>query len=400
MVARVGTLDAMGEGFTLRFAAYAAEVGVVGATLKSFSHDRRDLVLPAPDTRLPAPGSVALGSVAPGSPPPELDPFARGAVLAPWPNRVIDARYEFAGRGYELPVTEPARGHALHGLVRGLEFALVQCDECSVQLRACIEPTPGYPWRVEVRVEYRLSGSGLQATLRARNLSRSAAPFGAGWHPYLVPGSGSVDDWVLEMPAGQVLRPAPATLAPTGLFELAGPGAAAGVSGYDFSRPRSLRGARLDHAYTRITATADAAEAGAGAEAVTAGPTAGLAVMPPATDAQVRRVRLWAARPGEHADSGIGANTAAAAPESPAGPRVLELRLCEGCDWVQLYTLDTDGPLHRSAIAVEPMSCAPNAFNDTALDFPSGLHVLPPWGGHSPDFVQRWELGLVSEHAA
>ena len=42
----------------------------------------------------------------------------RGQLLAPWPNRVQDGSYEFAGESYQLALDEPERRNAIHGLVR------------------------------------------------------------------------------------------------------------------------------------------------------------------------------------------------------------------------------------------------------------------------------------------
>ena len=42
----------------------------------------------------------------------------RGQVLAPWPNRLADGRYEWEGEQHRLPLTEPGAGNAIHGLVR------------------------------------------------------------------------------------------------------------------------------------------------------------------------------------------------------------------------------------------------------------------------------------------
>ena len=51
----------------------------------------------------------------------QLAPFGAadfgGKVRAPWPNRIRDGRYRFAGREHVTPITEPERGTALHGLV-------------------------------------------------------------------------------------------------------------------------------------------------------------------------------------------------------------------------------------------------------------------------------------------
>src|SRR5439155_521922 len=48
----------------------------------------------------------------------QLPPAGAGQLLAPWPNRVDGGRYVFGGTEYQLALTEPARGNAIHGLTR------------------------------------------------------------------------------------------------------------------------------------------------------------------------------------------------------------------------------------------------------------------------------------------
>ena len=84
-----------GSQFALRFGGYTADVASIGASLRTLRHEGRDLVVPFDAD--------------------EVRPGFRGAILAPWPNRVVDGRYTFDGREFELALTEPQRGHALHG---------------------------------------------------------------------------------------------------------------------------------------------------------------------------------------------------------------------------------------------------------------------------------------------
>jgi aldose 1-epimerase len=54
-----------------------------------------------------------------------------------------------------------------------------------------------------------------------------------------------------------------------------------------------------------------------------------------------------------------------------------------GLDWVQLFTGDPlVEPYRRSALAVEPMSCPPNAFADGTgvVRLEPGASVLHTWG--------------------
>ena len=57
-----------------------------------------------------------------------------GAVLARWPNRVVNGRYQFAGAAHQLALTEPERGHALHGLAGWQDFEVVSREPHTVAL--------------------------------------------------------------------------------------------------------------------------------------------------------------------------------------------------------------------------------------------------------------------------
>lgn len=48
------------------------------------------------------------------------------------------------------------------------------------------------------------------------------------------------------------------------------------------------------------------------------------------------------------------------------------------CPWVQIHTSDKGAgqPGHRTGLAVEPMTCAPDAFNADSYDDDAGLIVL------------------------
>jgi galactose mutarotase-like enzyme len=48
----------------------------------------------------------------------EMSSSGRGQVLIPWPNRLEGGSYEFDGKHHQLPLNEPERRNAIHGLVR------------------------------------------------------------------------------------------------------------------------------------------------------------------------------------------------------------------------------------------------------------------------------------------
>jgi len=75
-------------------------------------------------------GEELLDTFAPTAP---ADSY-RGKVLAPWPNRIRDGRYRFAGTEHRTPLTEPARAAALHGLVLDEPFEPVRRSTGAITL--------------------------------------------------------------------------------------------------------------------------------------------------------------------------------------------------------------------------------------------------------------------------
>lgn len=278
--------------FRIQAGEYTAAVTAQGGALRELRHRERDLIVP-----FPAGGPI---------------PDYRGIIAAPWPNRIADGRYSFEGSEYEVPVNEPERGCALHGLVFPLDWSLESHDESSVQLSCTPEPTAGYPHRLRIDVEYRLSEDGLHSRVTATNLGGSAAPYGLCPHPYLVAGPAPLDDWILEVPAGSFLEVTPDRLLPKETRPVEG-------HEFDFRTPRAISATEIDHAFT------DIAFDGGG------------------------QARVLVRDPG---GTGVGMSWD---PE---------------CRWLQIHTADKLPPaLNRLGLAVEPMTCPPDAFN-------SGVDVI------------------------
>lgn len=71
-----------------------------------------------------------------------LDPYSRdamcdgahGTVLVHWPNRLADGRYRFDGVDYQLAITEPDKGNAIHGLLRWRCWAALRQDSNRVTM--------------------------------------------------------------------------------------------------------------------------------------------------------------------------------------------------------------------------------------------------------------------------
>ena len=290
-----------GAEYGLRHGGYTAVITARGASVRELRHRGRDLVVPFPA----------------GGPNPDY----RGAVVAPWPNRIPDGRYTFDGVHYQVPVTESDRQCALHGFTPGLDWTLESRTEFALTLSCEIGPTAGYPFVLAITVRYRLAGDGLHTSVTAANAGERAAPYGVCPHPYLLAGPAPLDEWSLEVQARAFLEVTTDRLLPVATRPVAG-------HEYDFRATRVIGSTKIDHAFTDV-----AFDAGGQARVVVRDP----------------------------GGTGVG------------------MAWDRSCAWLQLYTGDTAPPLpSRLGLAVEPMSCPPNAFN-TGTD----LVRLEPGASHN-----------------
>lgn len=108
-------------------------------------------------------------------------------ILFPWPGRVADARFAFKGREYLLPANEPGRGHAIHGFACERAFRVTRRGPYFV---TAILDSSDYsdlssiwPWPFALEIDYEV-GNGLRLKARVTNTGASAMPFGFGAHPY------------------------------------------------------------------------------------------------------------------------------------------------------------------------------------------------------------------------
>ena len=228
----------------------------------------------------------------------------RGQVLIPWPNRLEDGAYEFDGSRHELPLNEPERGNAIHGLVRDAAWTVGERASGRVVVEHELTPRPGYPFALSLRIEYALSESGLSVRTTATNAGKEACPFGGGQHPYLTLGTPTVDSLILRAPGRTALRVDERSL-PVGREPVEG-------TERDFRRPTEIGATTLDHAFADLERGQDG------------------------------RARV------ELRD-----------PVSRAG---LTLWVDQSYRYLQLFTGDPLADVSRRSLAVEPMTCPPNAF--------------------------------------
>jgi len=291
--------DASGESIPLVHGRFTAEVVTVGACLRTLTADGHDLIA--------------------GWPAGQMCPSSRGAVLMPWPNRVADGAYDFDGEHFQLALTEPAKHNALHGLAHWVHWTVAERTVDRVVLRYELPPQSGYPFALDLEVDYRLGDDGLTTTLSATNVGVRPAPYGTGLHPYLTVGR-QVDECVLSLPAQTFCE----------MSERGHASAAEAVAGtpYDFREPRPIGDIVLDHPFGGVQD----------------GATASL------TD--------------------------------PDTGRSVSVTVHEGIGWLHVFTGDTIKGREREALAIEPVTCPPGAFNSG-----TDLVVLEPGATHRASFT-------------
>ena len=134
--------------------------------------------------------------------------WAKGAQLAPWPNRIQDARYEFGGAILEPEKNfKPQGGHAIHGLTMFETARLVAKSLEDGWFEVAVESKgwKGYPFPVQISHRFSLSADGFLMETAIRNTGRKAAPAGHGWHPYFRLGE-SIKPCLLKLPEGKMLE--------------------------------------------------------------------------------------------------------------------------------------------------------------------------------------------------
>jgi aldose 1-epimerase len=186
-------------------------------------------------------------------------------------------------------------------------------------------PHPGYPFTLDIRVQYALGDDGLAVTTTATNLGEQACPYGMGQHPYLSPGAGTIDACTLQLPATTRILVDDERSLPTGTEAVEG-------TPYDFRDARPLGELSLDTPFTDLLRD----PAGVATSRLTA---------PDGTCAE-----LW---------------------------------VDERYVFLEVFTGDGLAPSRRRrGLAVEPMTCAPNALQsgDGLVRLEPGESVTGRWG--------------------
>jgi len=251
----------------------------------------------------------------------------RGVVLVPWPNRIRDGRYIFNQKQFLLRQNEMLRSNALHGLVFDVDWNIQIRDTNSISLRTVIHDHQAYPTVLEVVACYTLSSRGLDCKVESKNLGNQSAPYGVSIHPYLIADkSYIIDHCVLKMPSHEYMEVDPERLLP---IEIRGV-----PKNFDFNSGKLIGPQFIDHAFHIDYTKKD--------QAVT--------IMAPSQ-------------------------------------KGVKMTYSEAARWIQIHTADRGGGADsRTCLAVEPMSCPPDAFN-------SGVDLLLLSEGETHSI--SWQISAV-----
>ena len=299
-----GHLFPSGRQYDINFDRQSATVTEVGAALRVYREDGRDLL--------------------DGYGPEDMCTGARGQSLLPWPNRIKGGGYEWEGRHLQLDLSEPDKGGAIHGLTRWRNWTVQQRTADSISFAYTLHACQGWPWVLDCRLDYQLDDGGLSARTTVTNRSEEPCPFGTGAHPYLslgLPGQ-VIDAGLVQVPGGTYL-PVDERGIPTGHTRVDG-------TEYDLRELQQLGGRHIDVAYTDLVRGGDS------------------------------RARVKLLRPDQ--SGGV------------------ELWVDETYPYLEIFTGDTlpQPDRRRSGLGVEPMTCAPDAFNSG-----EGLINLEPGQSHT-----------------
>ena len=247
----------------------------------------------------------------------------RGQQLLPWPNRIRDGRYSFGGTAQQLSLTEPKRHNAIHGLARHAVWTVTEQTADALTQRVRIYPESGWPGIIEASVTHQVSDRGLQVSVRATNIGSSDVPFGYACHPYLTVGEETVDEVSVTLPAASYLEVDDRLL----------PVRVSPVDGLeqDLRSGAPLGSTNLDTAYTDLQRDEDGRW----------------------------RVKL------------------------ALGERYAELWGDATMTWIQIFTGEN---FRNLSLAVEPMTCGPDAFNEGPTH--DGMIVLAP----GKSYTGRWGI--------
>jgi aldose 1-epimerase len=115
-------------------------------------------------------------------------PFRSGIpLLFPWPGRIRDGQFSWRGRDVRLPINDPNHNCAIHGLSYKHAFKVIRRGPYFVggRLDSAEQPELSriWPFPFALELDYEI-GAGLRLHFAVENTGPGPMPFGFGAHPY------------------------------------------------------------------------------------------------------------------------------------------------------------------------------------------------------------------------
>ncbi len=234
----------------------------------------------------------------------------QGDVLIPFPGRIGNGRYSFDGRTFQLECNDKEGPNAIHGFVRSLPWHIQEsCPNrvaFGVRLDATTYADRGYPFSLRILVTYELNNQGLGCRFSVTNVGHKPAPVGVGFHPYFTVGTSIVDEAEAQIPGTGFLE-FNERLVPTGTIY------PVQDTPWDYRRFRPIAQQRFNHCYVNLERDTE--------------------------------------------------GTAMAALRHLPSNRTITMTMDAAFSSVVVYTGDAIADAPRVALAIEPMTCASDAFN-------------------------------------
>ena len=259
----------------------------------------------------------------------------QGDVLIPFPGRIGDGRYSFDGQRFQLECNDKEGPNAIHGFVRNLPWHVQDAHANKVTFEICLDAETfagrGYPFSLAIWVMYDLGASGLTCAFTVKNVGQQPAPVGVGFHPYFTVGTSVIDETEVQIPRAAYVE-FNEQLVPTGkILSTAG-------TPWDYRRFREIGRQRFNHCYVQL----------------------------------------------ERDTQGM----ATASLRDTARDRAIDITMDPAFSAVVVYTGDAIADAPRAALAVEPMTCASDAFNHPDW----GLKRLVPGESFSGRYTVRHRI--------
>lgn len=175
-------------------------------------------------------------------------------VLFPFPNRIRDGHFHWAGRDYHVPKNDSTQTNAIHGFVCRSAWEVVRHSSDAagalavlrIRGRDCVDDVHSF-WPADwvLDVHWMLRDQGIDISIVVTNSDDRPLPMGFGLHPYLQTTSGSdyltvpaAARWELDagLPTGRVLPVA---------------------DSFDLRSAKRVAALTLDDVYTQVESTCD-----------------------------------------------------------------------------------------------------------------------------------------------